>query len=179
MIGLAYSPVILYIFLESVREQPRGERRKDRISTLLLGAALCLMVACPTLVFLSNGFPSQHLFFYLGIFIGIAGVWLRWKAMRTLGRFFSRNIGIQQEHRVIDTGFYRFIRHPGYLGTLITFFGFALSTCWWPVVLINGCCFLIAYSYRMHVEEKMLIAFFGSAYRNYQSRTWRLIPLIY
>jgi protein-S-isoprenylcysteine O-methyltransferase Ste14 len=44
-------------------------------------------------------------------------------------------------------------------------------------VFIIGVVFLsLAYSYRIHSEEKMLVLRFGDRYRSYQKRTWRLVP---
>lgn len=181
MMWFAFTPVLLYLLVEGTRKRPREEQKKDCSSTLGLAAALAFMTLLPTVILLDQGrtpFPPHPLFF-IGITLGIAGAWFRALAMRTLGRFFSRNIGIQSRHRVVDTGCYRYIRHPGYLGTLGTFLGFALSTASWLAVAGNLFCFLIAYTYRMRVEEKALVVFFGSAYREYQARTWRLIPYLY
>ncbi|PTX64525.1 protein-S-isoprenylcysteine O-methyltransferase Ste14 [Melghirimyces profundicolus] len=181
MLWLSFTPVILYLLLETLRKQPQGERRKDRTSTLVLAAALAWMTLVPTWVLLSRptDFSLHPPFFYTGLATGIAGVWFRAKAMQTLGRFFSRNIGIQNRHRVVDTGCYRYIRHPGYLGTMGTFVGFALSTGSGVVVLANLLCFLTAYSFRMQMEERALVAHFGSVYSEYQARTWKLIPCLY
>lgn len=181
MIWLAFTPVLLYLLSEGTRKRPQGEQKKDRSSTLGLAAALAIMTILPSMILWNQWRPSfsPHPLFYIGITLGIIGAWFRVLAMRTLGRFFSRNIGIQSRHQVVDTGCYRFIRHPGYLGTLGTFFGFALSTASWLAVAGNLFCFFIAYTYRMRVEEKALVLFFGSAYQEYQARTWKLIPYVY
>lgn len=181
MMWFAFTPVLLYLLVEGIRKPPQGEQKKDCSSTLALAAALACMTLLPTVILLDQWQTpfTPHPLFYTGITLGIAGVWFRTKAMRTLGRFFSRNIGIQTQHRVVDTGCYRYIRHPGYLGTLGTFLGFALSTASWLAVAGNLICFFMAYTYRMRVEEKALVIFFGPAYRDYQARTWKLIPYLY
>ena len=38
--------------------------------------------------------------------------------MATLGAYFTYQVKIQTDHRLIETGPYRRIRHPGYLGQL-------------------------------------------------------------
>ena len=38
---------------------------------------------------------------------------------------------------------------------------------------------VIAYSYRIHSEERMLVASFGSRYEEYQKSSWRLVPYLY
>jgi len=91
--------------------------------------------------------------------------------------FFEKTVRIQTErgHRVIDTGPYAFVRHPGYLG----FFGWGLSTplflgSWWAFVpaLLS----ILAMVVRTALEDKTLHAELPG-YREYASRVrYRLIP---
>jgi protein-S-isoprenylcysteine O-methyltransferase Ste14 len=111
--------------------------------------------------------------------LGMFGLVIRFSAMRTLGRFYSRNISIQGEHKLIQSGLYRYIRNPGYLGTLVTYLGFAVSTSVWLSVLLNLGLFFAAYPHRIKVEEQALVSEFGNTYKNYMERSWRLIPLLY
>ncbi|GGE29831.1 farnesyl cysteine carboxyl-methyltransferase [Marinithermofilum abyssi] len=177
MFWLALLPVMFYCLLEILRRRPLDEIREYPESTWFIGVSLFAMTTAPMYTLASSS-PDPN-WVITGVTTGIAGVALRAWAMITLGRLFSRNIGIQKEHRLIQTGCYRYIRHPGYLGTWMAFTGFALTTgTLWPV-LFNSICFLIVYSYRMNVEEIMLTATFGDQYLYYRARTWRLIPYIY
>lgn len=181
MVWLAYIPVILYFLLETIRKKPLEEQRKNRSSTITLAVAQGFMILLPTMIFFYKPMNNHHShpLFFIGMAFGVVGVLIRATAMQTLGRFFSRNIGIQKQHQLVVTGCYRYIRHPGYLGTLGTFLGFALSTASWLAIVVNILCFFIAYSYRIRVEEDALTACFGSAYLNYKLRTWKLIPFLY
>jgi protein-S-isoprenylcysteine O-methyltransferase Ste14 len=115
----------------------------------------------------------------IGYCLFVLGLALRWYAVIYLGRFFTTNVAIATDHRVIDTGPYRLIRHPSYAGSLLLVFGFSLSIGNWASLLIifAPCCAVTLW--RIHVEEQALTGALGQAYRDYMCRTKRLIPLIY
>ncbi len=172
--------MILYVFLESMRRAPVKEEKLNRGSSILIVAALTWMIITPTIIHLFvHVWRLPPFAMIVGILVGIAGVWVRFSAIAMLGRFYSRNVGIQEKHELIQTGWYRFVRHPGYLGTLLTFLGFAFATESWLSVIINVVLFFIVYLYRIKVEETALVSHFGDSYRRYQEKTWRLIPFIY
>lgn len=53
---------------------------------------------------------NPRVFFWVGIACMLLGVALRWYAIRTLGRFFTRNVAVSGDQIVVQTGPYRFIR---------------------------------------------------------------------
>jgi protein-S-isoprenylcysteine O-methyltransferase Ste14 len=84
-----------------------------------------------------------------------------------------------ENHELIETGLYKYIRHPGYLGQLIIFLGIATSLSNWLSVLLMIIPVLLGYINRINVEEKFMIEQMGQHYVDYQKRTKRLIPHIY
>ena len=72
-------------------------------------------------------------------------------------------------------GPYRFVRHPGYLGTLLAWIGFALTSRSLPVVGLVAVVFGRTYARRIVAEERLLARALPG-YREYATRTWRLIP---
>ena len=113
----------------------------------------------------------------LGTFL--FGTILRWWAIRHLGRFFTVDVAMASDHRLIDTGPYRRVRHPSYTGLIFQFTGLALAfgntlTCF--VILIPV---FFALSDRIRIEERALAANFGAEYDRYARRTKRLVPLLY
>lgn len=109
----------------------------------------------------------------------VPGLVLRWYSVIYLGRFFTTNVAISPNHRLIDTGPYRFIRHPSYAGSALAVLGLALSFQNWASLLIIFVPFCAVTLWRIHVEEQALTSAFGQVYRDYTRRTKRLIPLIY
>ncbi len=112
----------------------------------------------------------------VGLLVFGLGNWLFTWAMG-VNPFFEKTVRIQSErgHRVIDTGPYRFVRHPGYVG----FSGWSLSAplllgSWWafaPAILT-----LAAIVIRTALEDRTLHEELPG-YADYAERTrYRLLP---
>ena len=95
-----------------------------------------------------------------------------------LGRFFSWMVAVQEGQKVVDSGPYRLVRHPSYTGVLLILMGVGLALQSWGAVLLLLLIFGLAYGYRIHVEEKVMISELGDDYIKYSQRTKRLIPYV-
>jgi protein-S-isoprenylcysteine O-methyltransferase Ste14 len=113
---------------------------------------------------------------YVGLSLMLAGITLREWAVAALGRQFSVVVAIEADHRLVTHGPYRWLRHPAYTGGLIATASFALALGSWLTVLPILALLLLAFSYRIRLEERVLLATFGSVYGDYMARTWRLFP---
>lgn len=115
---------------------------------------------------------------WIGVVLFTAGGVLRLWPVFILGRRFSGLVAIQHEHKLVTTGIYSRVRNPSYLGLLVSTLGWALAFRSGVGVVLTALMVppLVA---RMHSEEKLLRAHFGSAYDAYYARTWRLIPGVY
>ncbi|PSK92100.1 methyltransferase family protein [Taibaiella chishuiensis] len=121
------------------------------------------------------GFPIG----LVGLLVILAGVLMRLAVIRSLGRFFTADVTIRQDHALKQDGFYKYLRHPSYTASLISFAGFGLSLNNWISLALIVCTILIAFIYRIRVEEEALIGHFGEAYRRYRQTTKAIIPFIY
>ena len=117
--------------------------------------------------------------FCLGMLLIYAGIALRISAIIVLGRYFTTIVAVEASQQVVEAGPYRLIRHPSYTGFLLILLGFGLSLTnnWLSLLVIIGCA-LIGFSYRIWVEEHVLIAQLGQRYQEYMQRTKRLIPFV-
>lgn len=113
---------------------------------------------------------------YGGLVVVLAGFFFRAWAILTLGRFFSRVIEIESEHKLITEGPYRWIRHPSYTGIFLILTGINLGLGTWLGTLLGSAMLLSGMLYRINVEEKVLLQNFGDEYRLYRERTWMLFP---
>jgi protein-S-isoprenylcysteine O-methyltransferase Ste14 len=113
---------------------------------------------------------------WLGYAIYGDGIGLRIWALRALGPFWDGGVVICEEHQVVDTGPYRYMRHPLHPGTALDVVGLAFSSPIWlgvPCAVIS----LIVAVFINRLEERALLHELGGAYADYYARTWDLIDL--
>jgi protein-S-isoprenylcysteine O-methyltransferase len=181
VLGLAYALSEARLGLKK-RARAQDSRGEDRGS---LGLLWFVIVPSVALAFAAPyGVPSANLgavaiLRFLGIMVFAAGLAIRWYSIIHLGEFFTVNVAIAPDHRLIDSGPYRYVRHPSYTGALMAFLGLALSLANWTSLLLMVIPVLAAFLWRMHVEEAALLQAFGAQYREYMNRTKRLIPAVY
>jgi protein-S-isoprenylcysteine O-methyltransferase Ste14 len=149
----------------------------DRGSLLALRLAYYGEVVAALIPLASRGFPRpEPALAAVGLLLMIVGMVLRIAAGRALGKWWSLRAEIQDGHALVQTGPYRFIRHPAYLGMLIVCLGLpiAFQSVWAAVVMAVAV--WPAVGYRVQVEDALLERHFGDEYREYAQRTPRLIP---
>jgi protein-S-isoprenylcysteine O-methyltransferase Ste14 len=112
---------------------------------------------------------------WIGILLFALGGWLRLWPVAELGDRFSGLVAIQPGHRLLTAGIYRFIRHPSYLGLMISSLGWALAFRSGLGVIVTALTLppLLA---RIDSEERLLQSHFGAEYDAYRARSWRMIP---
>ena len=118
-------------------------------------------------------------FFSIGMALVVIGLMIRIQSILTLKQFFTYSIAKVENQKVIETGLYKFIRHPGYLGQLLIFMGIATSISNWLSILVMMIPISLGYFYRIKAEEKFMVEQFGENYLKYQERTKRIIPMLY
>ena len=107
------------------------------------------------------------------------GITIRWMSINTLKNYFTANLTIQEDHKLITTGIYKNIRHPSYLGGLLCFAGFGIALDNYISLFFIFFVNLIVILMRIDFEEKILINEFGSEFEEYKQRTKKLLPLLF
>lgn len=96
-----------------------------------------------------------------------------------LGRSFTVQVVVREGQQIVESGPYRWVRHPSYAFQMLGLVGFGLVLCNWVSVVVLLVLPAAAYAYRMHVEEGALVAALGEQYSSYMRRTRRLVPFVY
>jgi protein-S-isoprenylcysteine O-methyltransferase Ste14 len=178
-----YAGVAGFLLLEaSTRERGAASSlaasRDDRGSTRMIVAAYATAAVVAPAVRMLRRPQLPRATAPLGLSLEIAGLGLRAWSMRILGSSYSRTLRVQGAQQVVDRGPYRFVRHPGYAGSLMIWTGFALTSRSVAVVEVVGALLSIAYHRRVGAEEALLRRDLPG-YVAYSKRTKRLIPFVW
>lgn len=115
----------------------------------------------------------------VGVTIAVAGIAVRAWAVKTLGRYFQREVVIEAGQTIVRSGPYRWVRHPAYSGNLLALFGFGVAVGSWIGALVGTLIALLAHLPRIRVEERALRDAFGDEYTAYAAETARIIPFVW
>ena len=123
--------------------------------------------------------PPREALFHVGMALMVAGMLFRWWSIRVLGKHFTVDVSIRDDHRIVRAGPYRLLRHPSYTGALATFYGFALCLGDVAAALVVIVPVTLVFLRRMQVEEAVLAEAFPVDYPAYARETKRLLPGIW
>jgi protein-S-isoprenylcysteine O-methyltransferase Ste14 len=183
VIMMAILAVFVVLFVPN-EGRSRGEGKKlierQKIS-------LMFMQVIPTLIILISPlsdhtcigvFTESSAIRSAGLILSLAGfILMNWSVI-ALGKQFSVHVTIQENHKLVTNGPYRYIRHPRYSGILVFFTGMPLVfLSWLPFPLIVTLIFVLLW--RIRDEEKLMRREFGKDWEDYEKRTSALIPFIY
>ncbi len=154
---------------EKKGEHPFG----DAGQLVLLGLFLIVWILDSFILqwstFLAEHIPLVYRLVFLGITLIIAAY-----------LFKSGHVVISNEQRpagLISTGVFRYVRHPLYLGTILTYLGLTVSSAsLFSLALLVV--IVLFYDYIAGYEEKLLEAKLGQAYTRYKKKTGRWFPRI-
>jgi protein-S-isoprenylcysteine O-methyltransferase Ste14 len=171
------------IILAIVKRADAGASKgQDRASLRILWITITISVVLGINIGMRHiGLISSagYLISLVGLILIVIGLIFRWVAVLTLKRYFTVNVAIVDDHKIIDMGIYRKIRHPAYCGSLISFLGLGLSFSNYLTPLIIFIPIFFAFRYRMKIEEAALLNAFGEKYQSYMQKTNRLVPGVY
>ena len=186
---LYLSTIIAYVVLvltEIVLNRTRGSKATDKQATDKKSMTL-IWITIPVAIFLAIYLANYvHVPIYAkpsGQYIGVAliglGILIRLLAIYTLGQYFTVDVTIRPNHRIKTDGLYKYLRHPSYAASLLSFVGMGITfNNWLSLVLLVGAV-LVVFINRIRVEETVLIEHFGAEYIAYKNVTPGLIPFIY
>jgi protein-S-isoprenylcysteine O-methyltransferase Ste14 len=114
-----------------------------------------------------------------GVIILIIGGFVTVFGRAQLSKYGSGVLRIKNDHRLITTGIFSYIRHPVYTGGLMGIIGIYLSFRSIIMLFVVSTLYFFVIRHRLLFEEQLLLKKFGEEYRNYMKRTKRLFPFLY
>ena len=188
VLGIAYpAGSVIYYFIHRgpFWISPRNskatrEEKGDRSFWLILPGFLVVFFASPLeWMYLPAVLPRAFWMQIAGLVLILAAVVLRIWARAQLRGLYSGHVEVQADHRLIQSGPYRFVRHPGYTGFMLMTLGLCIGYASLiglgaiPILLLPGL------AYRMQVEERLLGEQFGEEFQLYARKTKRILPGIW
>lgn len=172
------SEILLNRLMRSGKSDKKGED-KGTLRNIWITISIAMAAGCIVNSYVEAPMSNTLTISYTGLLSITFGMIFRFFAIWSLGKFFTVDITIREEHKLKKDGIYRYIRHPAYTGMIISFIGFGLSLNNWISLFIVSIPVISVMLLRITAEEKMLLKQFGNEYAGYMRKTRRLIPWIY
>jgi protein-S-isoprenylcysteine O-methyltransferase Ste14 len=184
LFALMWLAWIAYWWLLSrrVKATSRREPLSSRLShlvPLVLAIVLVFPRKCPIAILNERFLPLVYWRMWAGIGAALVAIGLLFTvwARVHLGRNWSGVVTLKQDHELITSGPYRWVRHPIYTGLIFAFIGQALARGEWrglvALLLVIG-----ALWRKLRIEERWMHEQFGDAYLAYRLRVTALFPFI-
>ena len=166
---------------QDLRRRPEATKREYRsrvVITVCLIAAYGLAALARARI-TGADYPNGVVTFGVGLVVVWVGIGLRWWSFLSLGRYFTIDVMTSEDQPVINSGPYRFLRHPGYAGLLLVLAGIGTVFGNWLSLAAAIVFPLIGLLYRIRVEEAALVDMLGDAYRSFAAGRKRIIPFVW
>jgi len=180
LVGFVVGSVIRKVYTFRCRGSKATKKRKSAVDIILISAggvglaAPLFYLFSPWLDFADYDLPGWMGWMGTAAFAG--ALLLLWRSHADLGRNWSAILQIRREHTLMTNGVYRYIRHPMYAAHLLWAIAQVLLLENWLAGWIFLVTFIPMYLVRVPEEEQMMLEQFGQEYRQYISRTGRIIP---
>lgn len=156
---------------------------KDPGKHTMVLPALSLWIGCAWPIFeyynLQPTLPRVLWIRLLGVALLCIGILIRHISIRTLGRFFTAHLRVDEGRQLVQVGIYRHLRHPSYFGMIFSFLGLPLSFCSLYGLLYMALLGIPSLLFRINLEERFLVEEFGEKYVEYRKRSYKFIPFVY
>ncbi len=155
--------------------------KKNWFSWIYRLLAIIIMAVAITLFVKGFGgpilWPRNMFMSALAEIVTLAGLVLAIWARRTLGKNWSANVVLKEDHELVTTGPYTYVRHPIYSAILLFVLGAAIH-----YRHVGGFILFIMFFagawYKAHQEEKLMTAHFGEKYLEYKKNVKGLVPWV-
>jgi protein-S-isoprenylcysteine O-methyltransferase Ste14 len=162
----------------NVKPTQREESRWSRLThhaPLILGAVLLAFHDLPLTWLNARFLPRTFVGYWIGVILLAAGLGFAVWARVHIGRNWSGVVTLKEDHELVRSGPYQYVRHPIYTGLLLAIFGTAVVIGQWRG-LIAFALICVSLVLKLHREEAFMDDTFGEEYARYREAVPALIP---
>jgi protein-S-isoprenylcysteine O-methyltransferase Ste14 len=161
------------------KRQAKGQETVVRAPSSRLGIGLVFVAFMLIWIWLKPiGFRKSTACLVLSMVLGPIAVLLVWVSAHELGKQWRLEAALSADHRLIQTGPYRWMRHPIYTSMFFLLMATAAAYTWWPMWVAGAVAFIAGTEVRVRAEERLLEQHFGDEFRRYRSRVRAYIPFV-
>lgn len=189
--AISFGIVILcwFIFAGTFLLRKKPESSKDAkhapksfIGIALQGVSFGLVWASRRTPFLSPFVDDQFIlniiFQIVAILLAVGSGWMANSAIKELGKQWSLQARLIEDHKLITSGVYKIVRHPIYAAMLGMLVATAFVVSHWLAAIIAVPIFLIGTKIRTVAEEKLLREVFPDEYKAYAEKVSAFVPFV-
>ena len=163
--------------VKAVQRRESGWSRLAHFGPMAVAAWMLAADHLPGAFLEGRIWPSNEWTFWAGIGLLLLGLWFAVWARRVIGRNWSGSVTVKEDHELVRSGPYAFVRHPIYTGLLLGLLGSALPRGEWRglvAVLIMA----LALWRKLKLEERWMGETFGARYAAYKGEVKALVPYL-
>ncbi|MGU3374542.1 methyltransferase family protein [Chryseobacterium sp. M5A1_1a] len=170
-----------FLYKNILKSNKEDKKDQDKSTLNILWLAIPFSIGAAIAISKLTTLPIilENWILYVGEAFILIGIIFRFIIIRSLGKYFTVDVTIRQDHKIKKEGFYRYLRHPSYAFSLLTSLGLGLYLNNWLSLIFAFVPPFLAFAYRIKIEEQALVEQFGEEYIEYRKKTKKLIPFIF
>ena len=162
------------------RKQAAGKKKVARAPASTWGILLVMVSFALTWSYVRPaGFEKSIWSLIASMVLGPLSVALAWAATRHLGKQWRYEAALSEDHELIQTGPYRWVRHPIYTSMLGMLLATGAAWTWEPMFVAAIMVFLVGTEIRVRAEDRLLAERFQDSFIAYRSRVRAYIPFVH
>jgi protein-S-isoprenylcysteine O-methyltransferase Ste14 len=167
--------------LAFIKPQKRAAGKKKAVRAPASRAGILLVMlgyTCEWAFVRPVGFEKSAASLIASMIVGPPSVALVWMATRHLDKQWRFEAALSEDHELITTGPYRWLRHPIYASMLGMLLQTGLAQAWWPMLVCGIVFYVIGTEIRVRAEEGLLSGRFGAEFARFKASTKAYIPFV-
>ncbi len=176
--GVLWAVYLAGFAVNHLRVRRRGEHRERRLRTARSSEiGMALQFASVSLAYAWRR-PQEAAGWlaFASAALALGAILLNHYALAHLGRQWRLRAVIGEDHELVETGPYRWVRHPVYTAFFLMLAATISMVSDWRGGALAAVLFVLGTEIRIRAEEKLLVERFGRRYLDYRARTPAWLP---